>query len=394
MTSRSLRWLLAIVALLLLGFGVARAIQARKAASAAVPVAASSAVSQIELAPQDLVTLSRQPLARGIDVSGSLKAVNTAVVKAKVAAELQAVHVREGDTVRAGQVLAQLDTTEFDWKLRQAEQQAAAARSQLEIAQRQLTNNKALVAQGFISPTALETSVSTESGAQATLQAAMAAVELARKARADATVVAPIAGLVSQRLAQAGERVAVDAKLIEIVDLSQLEVEAAIPPEDAASLRVGNAARLMVDGSAEPLPARVVRINPSAQAGSRVVPAYLAVQPHPSLRQGLFVRGWVELERHDALVIPASAVRTDQAQPYAIRVAGGRTERRTLQLGMRGRIEGVDVVEVLGGLVEGDQVLGAAAGLVASGVTVRMAATVAAPTPSASTAASTTTASR
>lgn len=375
MTSRSLRWLLTLVALLLLGFGIARAIQTRKAASASVPVAASSAVSQIELAPQDLITVSRQPLARGIEVSGSLKAVNAAVVKAKVAAELQSLRVREGDAVRPGQVLAQLDTTEFDWKLRQAEQQAAAAKSQLEIAQRQLANNKALVAQGFISPTALETSVSTESGAQATLQAAIAAVELARKARADATVVAPIGGMVSQRLAQAGERVAVDAKLIEIVDLSQLEVEAAIPPEDAASLRVGNPARLMVDGSSEPLPAKVVRINPSAQAGSRVVPAYLAVQPHPSLRQGLFVRGWVELERHDALVIPASALRTDQAQPYAIRVAAGRTERRVLQLGARGRIDGTEVVEVLGGLVEGDQVLGAAAGLVASGITVRMAAT-------------------
>ncbi|WP_395701584.1 efflux RND transporter periplasmic adaptor subunit [Aquabacterium sp.] len=375
MTSRSLRWLLALVALSLLGFGIARAIQTRKAASAAIPLAASSAVSQIELAPQDLITVSRQPLARGIEVSGSLKAVNSAVVKAKVAAELQSLRVREGDAVRPGQVLAQLDTTEFDWKLRQAEQQAAAAKSQLEIAQRQLANNKALVAQGFISPTALETSISTESGAQATLQAAIAAVELARKARADATVVAPIGGMVSQRLAQAGERVAVDAKLIEIVDLSQLEVEAAIPPEDAASLRVGNPARLMVDGSSEPQTAKVVRINPSAQAGSRVVPAYLAVQPHPSLRQGLFVRGWVELERHDALVIPTSALRTDQARPYAIRVAAGRTERRVLQLGARGRIDGTEVVEVLGGLVEGDQVLGAAAGLVASGVTVRMAAT-------------------
>jgi hypothetical protein len=85
------------------------------------------------------------------------------------------------------------------------------------------------------------------------------------------------------------------------------------------------------------------------------------------------VRGWIELDRKQALVIPVSALRTDQARPYAIRIAAGRTERRTLELGSRGRIQGIDVVEVLSGLSEGDQVLTAAAGLVASGVPVRIA---------------------
>lgn len=370
-----IRWTIVLVALALLAWGVGRAVQARRSAGAAAApqaAAASAAVQTLELAPQDLITLARAPLARGVEVSGTLKAVNSAFVKAKVAAELLSLSVREGDTVRPGQVLAQLDTTEFDWRLRQAEQQAAAARAQLEIAQRQLANNKALVAQGFISSTALETSVSNETGTQATLQAALAAVELARKARADATVVAPIGGLVAQRLVQAGERVSVDTRLLEIVDLGQLEVEAGVPPDQAAALRVGNAAQLMVDGSSEALAAKVVRINPSAQAGSRVVPAYLAVAPHPSLRQGLFVRGFIELERRQALVIPTTAVRSDQAQPYAVRVAAGRTERRNLQLGSTGRVNGQAVVEVLGGLAEGDQVLAAAAGLVAGGVPVRV----------------------
>lgn len=367
------RWAVGLLAVLLLALGIARAVQGRRQAqAAALPAASAARVSTLELAATDIVTLTRQPLSRGVEVSGSLKAVNSAVVKAKVAAELKSIAVREGDAVRAGQVLAQLDTTEYDWRLRQAEQQAAAAKAQLEIAQRQLTNNKALVAQGFISSTALETSISNEAGAQATLQAALAAVELARKARADATIAAPIGGLVSQRFAQAGERVAIDGRVIEIVDLSQLEVEAAVPPEDAAALRIGAPARLMVDGSREPIAAQVVRINPSAQAGSRAVPAYLAVKPHPSLRQGLFVRGWIELEQRSALVLPLAALRTDQAQPYAIRISQGRTERRTLQLGTRGLATGQPVVEVLAGLAEGDQVLGASAGLVATGLPVRI----------------------
>ncbi len=391
------RW--AFIGLLLLGAAAAvyRYVAPGRGMLPAAPAAATSTSTapaatapeqKLEVTGADILTVKRADFARGIEVSGSLKAVNTAVVKARVAAELRELGVREGDSVRAGQVLGQLDPTEFDWRLRQAEQQAAAARAQLEIAKRQLTNNKALVAQGFISPTALETSIASEAGAEATLQAALAAVELARKARADTTITAPISGQVSQRLAQPGERVSVDGRLLEIVDLSRLELEAAVPPAELAELRVGQMATLSIDGSAASSPspsslsaspptpalsARVARINPSAQAGSRSVAAYLVLQPHPVLRQGLFARGRIELDRRSALLLPISALRHDQALPYAIRLQGGRSERASLSLGARGQSAGIEVVEVLQGLAEGDQVLAGSAGLVPAGVLVRVA---------------------
>lgn len=383
------RWLRIGVPLLLaalIGLVLMRAINNRKAEQARL-AAAPAAPAALELAADDVITLRREPLTRMLEVSGTLKAVNSAFVKARVAAELRSIAVREGDTVRAGQVLAQLDTTEFDWRLRQAEQQAAAARSQLEIAERQLANNKALVAQGFISPTALESSMSSTSGAKATLEAAQAAVELARKARADATVTAPIAGQVSQRLVQPGERVPVDARLLEIVDLSRLEVEAAVAPQDVAGLRVGAPATLRVDGIAEPVVARVARVNPSAQAGSRTVPAYLAVDARPALRQGLFVRGSIELDRRDTLVVPASALRLDQARPYLLRVDGALARQVQPELGLRGEAGGREVVELRSGLAEGDLVLAGRVGLVRDGTPLRLPGAVAAvPATSASTA--------
>ncbi len=368
---------LAVLLLALAAAGASRMVGARRAQQAQT-VAAPKPAAALELGPADLLPVRRAELQQSLEVSGSLVAVNSAFVKARVAAEVKSVAVREGDRVRAGQLLAQLDPTEFDWKLRQAEQQAQAARAQLDIAQRTLQNNRSLVTQGFISATALDNAVSTEAGAQATLQAALAAVELARKARADATVTAPIAGYVAQRLVQPGERVPVDARLLEIVDLSRIELQASVPPQDAGLLRVGASAQLSVDGIAGDIVARVVRINPSAQPGSRSVVAYLELQPDPALRQGLFARGRIGLERRQALLVPDAAVRSDQAQPYALRLEGARLAQRTLRLGPRGQADGEPVVEVLDGLADGDRVLAGHLGAVRDGAAVRVAAPAAA----------------
>jgi hypothetical protein len=116
----------------------------------------------------------------------------------------------------------------------------------------------------------------------------------------------------------------------------------------------------------------VVRINPSAQAGSRSVIAYLELDPNPALRQGLFARGTIDLERRQALLLPLSAVRTDQAQPYALRLEGTQVAQRTLSLGLRGQSGTEEAVEVLQGLAEGDRVLAGSLGAVRDGAAVRV----------------------
>jgi len=368
---RHLKWIIPLLVLLLIGALVARALLARKAEQAAAAPSARSTLA-LDLAPSDVVVARTVALGRTLEVSGGLKAVNSALVKAKVAAELRSLTVREGDRVKAGQVLGQLDTTELDWRLRQAEQTASSARAQLDIAKRTLENNRALVAQGFISPTGLETSVSNEAAAQANHLAAMAAVELARKARADGTLVAPISGLVSQRLAQPGERVAVDARIVEIVDLSRLELEAAVAPEDVVALALGQTAALQVDGLIEPVNARVARINPSAQTGSRSVLVYLAIDANPALRQGLFARGRIAVSQSQVLAVPLAAVRTDLSQPYVLQVEGGKAVLKTVTLGTRGDVGGQPWVAIAGGLSEGATVLTGTAGSVRDGTPVRL----------------------
>ncbi len=328
------KWLLAALIVALLGFGVTRVLQARSQKAAAA--AQAPATVALELAADDLAVVTRTSLSRGIAISGGLKAASSAVVKAKVAGELRSLTVREGDRVRAGQVIGLIDTSEFDWRLRQAEQTAGSAKAQLDISRRSLDNNNGLVSQGFISPTALETSVSTEAAANATWQAAVAAVELARKAKADATLVAPITGVVAQRISQPGERVAVDGRIVEIVDLARLELEAAVPAEDVGAVQVGLPAQLSIDGLSAVVTARVVRINPSTQLGTRAVLVYLAVDPAPGLRQGLFARGTITLPAQPVLAVPASAVRSDLPKPYVLVVERGQAVARAVRTGATG----------------------------------------------------------
>lgn len=368
---RWLKWGIAALVVAFLAVAVLRALGARKAQQSALTEQTARATQTvIELAAGDLLPLQMQELLRGLPVSGTLKAANSAFVKARVPGELQGLSVREGDAVRAGQVIARIEPSEYEARLRQAQLQADAARAQIDIAQRQYDNNKALVDQGFISRTALDTSLANLNGARASFEAAGASADVARKSMADTVLRAPMSGLISQRLAQPGERVAVDARIVEIVDLSRMEIEAALSAADSVGVRVGQQALLQVEGHAQPVPARVARINPSTQAGSRSVLVYLQLKPAPGLRQGLFVQGSLGTEKLKTLALPLQAVRTDKPQPYVQVVDGQQVRHVSVTLGARGQAAGQDMVAV-SGLPEGSLVLAGAVGPLREGTTVR-----------------------
>lgn len=383
-----IKWAVGALVLTLLVVAVGRALSARKAQQQAVAQAsAARAQTVVELAAGDVVNAELRELAQGLPISGSLKAVNSAAVKARVAGELQGLALREGDPVRAGQVVARVDPTEYQSRVRQAQEAADAARSQIEIAQRQWDNNKALVDQGFISKTALDISLNNFSIAQANHKAALATVEVARKALDDTVLRAPISGIVAQRLAQNGERVGVDAKVVDIVDLSRLELEASLSAADSLAVRVGQSATLVVEGAARPVTARVARINPSAQAGSRSVLVYLAIAEPEGLRQGLFAQGTLGTASAQALAVPLSAVRTDKPAPYVQVVEDSKVAHKPVRTGLRGadaRDAGRDTLVAVEGLSAGARVIQGNVGSLREGTPVRFTAPATAATGSTS----------
>jgi RND family efflux transporter MFP subunit len=369
---KSALWILSAVAVAALLAGGARWASQRQAAKTPkIPTAA--VVPSIELAASDVFTARTQTLSLGIAVSGALKASQSAIVKARVAGELQELSVREGDRVQAGQVIARIDPSEYQARVRQAQQQADAAKAQVDIAQRQFDNNQALVNQGFISQTALLTSQASLNGAKATHAAALAALDLANKSLADATLRSPLTGVVAQRLAQPGERVAIEARLVEVINLSQMELEAALSAEDASRVRVGMTAQLQVDGVDAPVTAKVLRINPSAQMGSRSIVVYLGVTGREGLRQGLFAQGSLGTQTMQVLAVPVSSVRTDKPQPYVQVVQDGKVVHITVRTDARSEGERESLVAVTG-VSEGAQVLSGSVGAVREGVQVKFTA--------------------
>jgi len=346
--SRSWKWLLTALVIGALAIGATRVVGQRKAQQQEASQAAARVESVIELVPADLIKVEQRELTQRLAVSGTLKATQSAIIKARVAGELQDLILREGDLVQAGQVVARVDATDAQARLRQARQQAEAAKAQLEIAQRTFDNNSTLVEKGFISRFALDSASASLAAAQANYQAAVAGIDVISKQLQDTVLRAPISGQVAQRLAQNGERIGVDGRVLELVDIRRLELEANLAAADSPQLRLGQRAELQIEGSSAPVRATVVRINPTVMAGSRSVLAYMALEPADGLRQGLFAQGTLVVGSRSNLSVPVSAVRNDRPRPYLQIVRDNKVVHQPIDLGAQGESGGQWMVAVEG----------------------------------------------
>lgn len=371
-------WLLAIVSVVGIIWGIGRALENRSAKNEALQASVASPAASLRIPDGEWLTVKSQALPLGVPITGSLSAVHSAVIKARVPGELRDLQLREGDSVAQGQVVARVDATEAEARFRQAKLQADASQAQVAIQQRQYDNNRALVDKGFISSTALATSSANLQAAQANYAAARAAQDGARKSLDDTVLRSPISGQVARRMVQNGERVNVEAPIVEVVNLSALELEAQLPANDSAQVRVGQQAQLQLRASNGQAPqllqAQVVRINPSASAGNRAVPVYLQVEAGDAaapLRPGMYVEGFIQTAQTEALAVPLSAVRTDQPLPYVQTVHDGVVQHSPVQLGVQSVGQAQTWVAVQG-LVAGQSVLSGQVGGIPAGTRVQL----------------------
>lgn len=290
-------------------------------------------------------------MAERIVFSGPLVAPQTAVVRARVSGTLVSLEVAEGSRVRAGQRLGRIAVVDGDGRTAERAAHLASARAQLVQAERQHASNEDLARQRFISPVALEQSRSALDSARAGVQAAAAALQTLEANLRDATVVAPIAGIVSRRQALPGEKISLEQPLLTLVDLAQLELAGRVGTHEVARLAEGQAVQVQVEGLDAALEGRIARIAPAAEAGSRSIGVIVALDnPQERLRAGQYALAQVVRDDgRDRLTLPLAAVQRGVGQDAVWLVEQGMLARRAVTLGREdpqaGRVEvlhGVD----------------------------------------------------
>ncbi len=314
----------------------------------------------VTLGAADVATAARTTLTGGVPLSGPLTPKVNVTVGSPIAEQITAMLVSEGDPVQQGQPIAQFR----DDVLRAAAASAAAdvanARMAVNLAVAESARADALYREGAIAKRDHDNAVLAAEASRARQALAEAQLASANDRLETATLKSPVTGIVSQRFAQAGDRVDFGKPVLAIVDNSVLQLEASVEAQWLPQLRVGRPVRLTVAGmDGDTLTGHIARINPTADPATRQVRLYVDV-PNGARRLvgGLFVSGEAVVnESRDAVAVPQAAVRREgTAQETVVYVVNqGKIARRPVRTGIIDT--GTGLVEVRSGLAAGDTVV-------------------------------------
>ncbi|MCU0255374.1 MAG: efflux RND transporter periplasmic adaptor subunit [Vicinamibacterales bacterium] len=326
----------------------------------------------VEVGPENLVLVDEREISVGPLVSGSLRPASEATVRAEVGGSVLVAAPEEGQVVRKGALLARIEERTLGDAVTSAQSALRSAEQALGVARREAERTERLVKAGAIAERELETAQNAVTAAEAQVDDARTRLASARKVLEDATVRAPISGVVSTRHVSVGDVVSPGRELYTIIDPSTMRLDASVPSEALPSIRVGARVRFEVRGyPGQWFEGRIERISPAADPVTRQVPIFVDI-PNAGgrLLAGLFAEGRVTDQARVALVAPLRAVHLETSPPWVLRVRDGKIERVEVKVGLRD--DQAEVVELVGGASKGDQLLvGGAMGL-APGTPVRV----------------------
>lgn len=331
--------------------------------------ATSDAVS---VGPENIMVVQAQEIRTGPTLSGAIEAERQATVRAEVPAAVLETYAEPGQRVAAGALLARLDDTAIRDQALSARAAVTTAQNAHEIAKRELERAQALLSAGAISERDLERARNGLLAAETQLANARAMDASAAKQQRKTRLTAPFAGVVSARQANAGDIVSPGTALFSLVDPSTMRLEASVPAQALAAIRVGLPVEFSVAGyGARSFRGRVTRINPIADPATRQV-RIIATIPNAgsALVAGLFAEGRVASETRTAPLVPAAAVDERGVRPAVMRIRGGLVEKVEIVLGLVDHQ--TELVEVRSGLAPGDTVLLGTARGITPGTPVRV----------------------
>jgi membrane fusion protein, multidrug efflux system len=326
------------------------ATSARPAGNAGAPGAAQGPVA-VELGPVMAVRIEDDAQA-----VGSLRAAQTVVVRPEVSGRVVKLGFAEGHSVKRGQLLLQLDDTVQAAQLKQAQAQAAIARTNLQ-------RSRELLAQNFVSSAAVDQNA-------AALEVAQAQVALAQAQLSRLRITAPFDGVAGIKLVSVGDYLKDGADVVTLEDRSRMWVDFRLPERYLKQVRVGLPVEVMVDAMpGDSFKAVVQALDSQVDANGRSLLVRASLASAPQLKTGMFARARVVFAVRDkALVVPEEALLPQGGKQFLIKAvdapASGATPAGKVSLRLEAKlgVRQAGKVEILQGLAEGDMVVTAGQG--------------------------------
>jgi len=311
----------------------------------------------------EVAEVARRTFASSVVALGAVKPQIGAEVRvgSRVSGRVQRLAANVGDQVEPGQVIAELETAEYDAAVAQRRAEVAQAEATAVPAEEAWGRYEELLRSGVVTPAEAEAALERHRVAQAQLESARAAYESAQVARSFASIRAPISGVVASVATQEGETVAAGLNaptFLTILDLGRLHVEAYVDEVDIGKIAVGQRVTFAVDAlPARDFAGRVAAVYPSATIQDNVVRYVTAVDIEGDyaglLRPEMTANVRIDLDSRDVLAVPARAVRREGNTSVVHVLEDGTTEPRTVRIGWR---EGT-WAEVVEGLAAGERIL-------------------------------------
>lgn len=304
-----------------------------------------------------------ETLDRTVSATGVIRPMVGAeiVVGSRVSGIVLRIPVKVGDTVDRGDLLAQIDPTEFLSQVDQSRADLALAEAQRVTAQISHERTSKLASEGIVSKTEFDTTSGELEVAKARVALAEARLGSANIRLGYTEIRAPIRGVIAEVTTREGETVAASfaaPTFVTIVDLDRLEVQAYVDETDIGRIFVGQSAKFQVDTFPEAeFTARVTAINPRAEIQNGVVNYIVLLEFDASdnypLRTEMTARAELQLEqRADVLTVPRTAIQRDEGLQFVTVQRGGAWVDQQIEAGWRTDRR----VEIREGLADGELV--------------------------------------
>ena len=282
------------------------------------PEQPSKHIKKIELIQQDLVPIQLGTSVNQTNFTGTIRAVNQSSIQAQVTATATQVNAKVGQSVTQGQVLVRLNNQDNAARLAQSQANLAATKAQANQAKLMMQRKQRLLNQGFISKVEFEQSQVDYQAQLENVNAQQSNVDIARKADQDGIITSPINGVITKRQVEPGQTVAVGTTLFEIIDPNHLEIQAQLPSDMQAALKIGQKIEYTLQGNPNKLTATLSRISPLADPTSRQIEFF--AQPHESITSlsiGSFLEGSIlGTQAISGQIIPLDTVHDLPNKPY------------------------------------------------------------------------------